>query len=145
MFAVKASAGGSGDRASAKRRRVSHASAEPWLDMKLVGPGVPYAVQRILKGMSSSHRHLQKLTPKQQAVYQDAGQRLRDEVMAEDVVLHILRAVKVDELTWHDIEFALCEFRKLLVGGPGLKEYVPRTERGAGSERGGVEDLDLRP
>ena len=90
--------------------------------MELVGPGAPFAAQKIVSALPQDQPAIQKLGSKQQQVHRDAIQQLLKDLMCEERLLHVLKVVRVKELTWHDIEFAVCEFRKLLVGGRSLKE-----------------------
>ena len=64
-----------------------------------MGPGVPYMLQRVVKGIGCIEQHIQKVSQREQAVYKEAVQQLRNDLRAEERLFHILKLVKVVELT----------------------------------------------
>ena len=89
--------------------------------------GCPYVVQRMAKSLDLRADHTQKLGARQQEIDRDAIAQLRKDLIKEQWLLHVMQAIDVKELSWDDIEFALCEFRKLHVGGPLVLLYRPRS------------------
>ena len=91
-----------------------------------MGAGCPFIIQRMVNSLDERDEHTQRLGSRQMVVYRDIVTQLQSDLMKKHWLLYVLEAVGVRELTWDNIEFALCEFRKLYVGGPRVPTYRPR-------------------
>lgn len=94
-----------------------------WGEHRVCGPGVPYAMNILLGKAPGPPLNRRISSCKSQREYIGYIEDLAQTLNREPWLRHILRVVGLDTLSYHDVEFALCEFRKLLVGD-GLVLYT---------------------